>query len=282
MFGYLVADAGLMSEAQDARYRACYCGLCRSLKARHGQIPRLTLNYDMTFLVLLLSSMYEEPEQSGNGTCIAHPRQARDWWMNDATGYAADMNVALAYLKCMDDWDDDANPIALAEAGLLKKAYKGICESYPRQCSAMEKGIADLRAIEKSGEDRPDAAAECFGYLMGELLVYKDDRWAATLRALGNALGRFIYVMDACMDLDSDTFRNSYNPFRRYYGLLDNEQRFRDILKMILGECLMEFDRLPLVQDVQLMQNILCAGLWAQFNKKYSNKKGPVDESGPV
>jgi hypothetical protein len=108
---------------------------------------------------------------------------------------------------------------------------------------------------------------------MAELFVYRDDRWAGELRATGHALGRFIYLMDACMDLDKDTLHNSYNPFRRYYGLNDNEPRFRDILKMQLGECVWHFDMLPLVQDVGLMKNILCTGLWAKFDSKFSKRK---------
>ena len=104
---------------------------------------------------------------------------------------------------------------------------------------------------------------------MAELFVYKEDRWADTLRHMAHALGRFLYLMDACMDLDSDTLHNNYNPFRRYYRCPDNEQRFRDILKMQLGECVFYFDKLPLVQDAGLLKNILCAGLWARFDRKF-------------
>ena len=55
MFGYLTADISALSREQYQRYKACYCGLCRSLSQRHGQLSRLTLNYDVTFLILLLS-----------------------------------------------------------------------------------------------------------------------------------------------------------------------------------------------------------------------------------
>ena len=107
---------------------------------------------------------------------------------------------------------------------------------------------------------------------MEELFVFREDRWSEPLRHMAFALGKFIYLMDACMDLDGDTAHNRYNPFRRYYRLPDNEQRFRDILKMQLGECVYYFDRLPLVQDAGLLKNILCVGLWTQFNNKYSRK----------
>ena len=107
MFGYLVADTGTLSEEQFARYRSCYCGLCRSIRERHGQQAGLSLTYDMAFLVLLLSSLYEPEEREGEGTCMPHPVKARDYWQNEITAYAADLNTALAYLKCLDDWEDD-------------------------------------------------------------------------------------------------------------------------------------------------------------------------------
>ena len=272
MFGYLSAAPEKLTEEQLLRYRAGYCGLCRCLKERHGELSRLSLNYDMTFLVLLLGSLYEPEERSGAGTCYMHPKEPRGFFINTATEYAADMNIALFYLKCRDDWQDDVNPISLAEAGLLKKKYGAISQRYPRQCAAMEACMARLSSLEQAKIEDPDAAAAAFGELMAEVLVLREDRWSGCLRAMGRALGGFIYVMDACMDLDADAFFGRYNPFRRYYGLRDNEQRFRDILKMLLGECLFHFDRLPLVQDAELLKNILCAGLWAKFDKKFSDK----------
>lgn len=282
MFGYLIASQELLSQEEYDRYRACYCGLCHSLKLRHGQLSRLTLNYDMTFLVMLLSSLYEPEELAGENVCLVHPKAPRQWWRSQVSDYAADMNLALAYLKCLDDWQDDGNIAARAQAALLKSAYDKVCIQYPRQCAAIEQAMEQLHEIEQSKAEAADEAADCFGSLMGEVLVFKEDRWSDTLRSMGRELGRFIYVMDACMDLDSDTLHNRYNPFRRYYRLPDNQQRFRDILKMILGQCLMSFDRLPLVQDVNILKNILCSGLWLQFNKKYSDKKEPSDDSGSV
>ena len=269
MFGYLTADTATLTEEQLKRYQACYCGLCRSLEKRHGQLSRLTLNYDMTFLVLLLSSLYEPGETAGEGTCIRHPKTPQPWINDEVCDYAADVNLALAYLKCLDDWEDEGSLLALTQARVLRPGYETVQKAYPRQCAAMEQALKALPAIEKENLEAPDAAAACFGRLMAELFVYREDRWADTLRHMAHALGRFIYLMDACMDLDSDTLHNSYNPFRRYYRRSDNEQRFRDILKMQLGECVFYFDKLPLVQDAGLLKNILCAGLWARFDRKF-------------
>ncbi len=280
MFGYLVAAQEELTEEQFERYRACYCGLCRAIQDRHGAVARLSLTYDMTFLTLLLSSLYEPEELMGEGTCLPHPRRARAWWRSEFTDYAADMNVALAYLKCLDDWEDDSNPAALAESRLFKAGYEKAKEAWPRQCEAIERSLETLHRLEREKCSEPDAPADCFGELMGAIFVLRDDRWSESLYGLGFSLGRFLYVMDACMDLNADTIRNRFNPFRRYYGLSDNAQRFEDILKMILGEALFHFDRLPLVQDAGLMQNILCSGLWTQFNSRY--KKVTSDGTGPV
>lgn len=273
MFGYLTADTAALTEQQLQRYQACYCGLCRSLEKRHGQLSRLTLNYDMTFLVLLLSSLYEPVETAGENTCLRHPKALRPWLNSEICDYAADMNLALAHLKCLDDWADEGSLLALSQARVLRHGYEWVQKAYPRQCGAITQALEELQAIEKENREAPDEAAACFGRLMAELFVYREDRWADTLRNMAHALGRFIYLMDACMDLEGDTFHNRYNPFRRYYGLQDNEQRFRDILKMQLGECVFYFDKLPLVQDVGLLKNILCAGLWARFDRKFSNRK---------
>ena len=281
MVGYLIAAASSLTEEERIRYKATYCGLCRTLKDRHGQISRLTLNYDMTFLILLLQSLYEPEEKSGVETCIAHPREKREWWRSEISDYAADMNVALAYLNRLDDWRDDGSVLALAESGILKKAYQETAEKYPRQCAAMEQSIMELSYLEKNGIEDPDAAAATFGHLLGSVFVWREDRWQEPLYRLGDSLGRFIYLLDAAVDLEKDAYKDSYNPFRKYYGL-DNEERFRDILKIFLADAIIQFDFLPLVKDVGLMKNILCSGLWTVFDEKFRLKRGNKNGSGSV
>ena len=281
MFGYLKADLQRLTEAQAARYQAVYCGLCFSLKRRHGQLSRLTLNYDLSFLTLLLGSLYEPEEETEEGCCVVHPLKSRCRLYTEMSDYAADMNLMLAYLKCWDNWHDEGSLLAAVQAGFLHESYKRLAVQYPRQFRAMQDSLKALQELEKNRCEDADAAANSFGMLMAELLVYREDRWSETLRAMGMALGRFIYVMDAAMDLDSDTIHNSFNPFRRYYGL-DNEQRFRDILKMLLSDCVYYFDKLPLVKDADLLKNILCFGLWQQFDARYLKQKGTADVSGPI
>ena len=277
MFGYILADLDALTPEQKERYRACYCGLCRTLKERHGELSRLTLNYDMTFLVLLLSSMYEPGERSSCGRCVIHPVKKRSWWRSKYSDYAADMNVALAYYNCLDDWQDEHKFLSYAEAKALQRGWNKAKTAWPRQCEAMESSLAELFAIEKERSAGPDAAANCFGRLMGELFVREEDHWAESFRRFGQALGRFIYMMDACVDLEKDKKRGGYNPLLLMERGDMNEQEKLAMLKMLIGECVIEFEKLPLLQDVDIMRNILYSGVWVQY-RLARKKRGDMED----
>ena len=64
MFGFVRPYLADLSEEEKSRYRAVYCGLCRTLNDQYGLMGRIGLNYDMTFLTLLLNSLYEPEETS--------------------------------------------------------------------------------------------------------------------------------------------------------------------------------------------------------------------------
>ena len=282
MFGYVVADLGALTPEQLARYRGAYCGLCRCLGERHGALSRLTLNYDMTFLVLLLNAMYEPEETAGTGRCLPHPVHERPWWRSRFTDYAADMNVALAYHSCMDDWHDDRRVLPRAEAELLRAHRETVAAAWPAQCRAVEACMAEIAAVERAESDDPDAAANSFGRLMGTLFTPEPDSfWSGGMRAFGEALGRFIYLMDACVDLERDRRRGSYNPLLRA-GWDERSAADRlTLLKMQIGESTAAFERLPIVRDADILRNVLYSGVWTQYEvqrRKNEKRRTSQDE----
>lgn len=107
MFGYVTIAAGALTQEQRERYRAYYCGLCHALKHRYGALGCMTLSYDITFLYLLLSSLYEPDEIRGTARCLPHPFRPHAYVQSELCDYCCDMNLALAYHKCLDDWHDD-------------------------------------------------------------------------------------------------------------------------------------------------------------------------------
>ena len=268
MFGYVIANLEGLTQAQKDRYKGCYCGLCRVLKQRHGFSGRLTLTYDMTFLVLLLSALYEADEERGMEVCPAHPLRKHFYWQTRYTEYAADMNVVLAYNNCRDDWQDDGSALKYWEAEALSRQCAAVRARWPRQCAAIEQCMAELSEIEQADTGDPDAAANCFGRLMGELFV-TDELWDDRLRPFGEALGRFIYLLDAVIDLPEDLRHGRYNPLRT----LPQDADLHALLTMLLGECSAVFEALPVLQDVELLRNILYSGVWLRYEVAMKKRK---------
>ena len=125
MFGYVVVNKPELKFREFDVYRAYYCGLCHSLSKRHGLSGQLTLSYDMTFLVILLSSLYEPEHSVTSKRCIVHPIKRQNIISSEFTDYVADMNVIISYFKCLDDWHDDRSVLKLAYSKLLKKGSIG-------------------------------------------------------------------------------------------------------------------------------------------------------------
>ena len=81
------------------------------------------------------------------------------------------------------------------------------------------------------------------------------------------ALGRFIYFADAAIDYRKDLKNKSYNPFIAMNTGEDWKQ-WEEYLVLELGRCADYFERLPLVQDKALLDNILYSGVWLAYRQK--------------
>ena len=272
MFGYVTANMKELSKEQQLRYNGVYCGICRSIRGSASQTARLGLSYDMAFLALLLMSLYEPEEVTGDRACMLHPCRKRTWVDNEYIRYAADMNVALAYYNAQDNVEDDGSLLSKGMMSVFGKGLPAIQEKYPRQCAAMEHCIRDLRRLEKENCANPDLPASCFGALMAELLCCQEDLWADTLRQMGMALGRFIYLMDAAADYRRDQKKHKYNPFLAM-GTGEDIAKWEQYLVLEMARCTEMFEMLPLVQDKPLLDLILYSGVWIHFERLRGRKQ---------
>jgi len=272
MFGYVVANVDALTPEEKSIYREYYCGLCHELGSRHGSISRITLTYDMTFLILLLSSLYNIEEKRENERCVPHLIKKHSYVVNDITSYAADMNMALVYYNKMDDWQDDRNITAFLEAGMFKRECLRIESQYPRQCGTIKECLKELSYLEKADELNPDLPAACFGRLMGEIFVFKEDEYSEALRSFGFALGKFIYIMDACLDLKKDIKEGNYNPM-----IMQSSEDFKDILNLLMADCVNEYNRLPISRNKGIIDNILYSGVWIRYEAARKKSKEVSD-----
>lgn len=273
MFGYIVVHKPELKVREYEVYQACYCGLCRSLRRRHGRLGQMTLSFDMTFLAILLTGLYEPKTKKGIGRCLTHPVHRRPYQENRYYDYAADMNVALTYYKCLDDWQDEHALSRLLYAFLLRGRMKKLKGLYGARLQKMEKLLLDLRRLEKQNICDIDKAAGLFGAIMAELFVYQKDEWEEKLQRMGFFFGKFIYLMDAYEDIEEDLKKRRYNPLAERYRKASFEQDCEKILKMMMAEASRAFERLPILQDAEILRNILYAGVWTRYRQIRQERK---------
>lgn len=218
MFGYILPEKPELKVKEYEMFRAYYCGICKALGRRSGQLSRLTLNYDTTFLAVLLSSVSDESLEIRNEVCIAHPVTKRHVILNNSiVEYAADMNIMLTYLKLKDDWQDDRSAISGTAMVALRRSFMKARRKNREKSERIEAGLRKLSQLERQGCDSLDMVAEPFAGIMEEIMAYPplcvDEGMSKILRWIGYNVGKWIYIIDAYDDLEKDFQKKSYNPF---------------------------------------------------------------------
>ena len=273
MFGYVVMNKPEIKFKDFDMYRSFYCGLCRELRERYGISGQITLSYDMTFVILLLSALYEPPTRKGTTRCIVHPVRKQTVRKNAITEYGADMNIFLTYYKCKDDWNDEKKILSLAYGKLLESKEKKSEQQWKKKIDVIISCLNELSEMEQEGETDIDRVSGCFGRIMAEIFAYREDVWEPTLRRMGFYLGKFIYLMDAYDDVEKDIKSGSYNPFKKAY--LDDPafaDDCRSLLTLMMSECSREFEQLPILLHAEILRNVLYSGVWSRYTAVTSER----------
>ncbi len=266
MFGYIIANKGELKFREFDVYHSYYCGLCRELKEACGIRGQITLNYDMAFLALLLTGLYEPKTKAEMEKCTVRPLKRQEARRNLCTSYAADMNLLLAYYQCRDDWKDDKKLTKYALYRLLSGYYRELQEKYPQKVSAIETNMKRLYQGERKNCQNIDKMAGYFGNVLGEVFAWKKDEWEEALRRIGFYLGKFVYLCDAYEDIEEDEKSGNFNPLRDLQEKGNFEEECQQILTMMMAECCREFEKLPVIENVSILRNILYSGVWSRYS----------------
>ena len=284
MLGYVIINKNELKDEELELYNGYYCGVCKSIGKRHGQFPRLALSYDIVFLALILSSLNEFPLRVEKEHCILHPIDRKPVVYDDAAvDYAADMLLILAYHNFLDDKKDEHRVRGALGSSMLKGSYQVLAKSYPDICSEIEKNIEKLSELEKEKSGSLDLTCEAFGKVLESVFMGynppKDDSPIASLisnsekvnseneknkrilSALGLALGKWIYLMDAMDDFEKDKKSGSYNP------LIYREKEREGVEELIynyLGDISKAVDLLDIRKNNGIIDNIIWNGLRAR------------------
>ena len=293
MFGYIVPLKPELKIKDYYTFKGYYCGLCFNIKKQFGNIPRLFLNYDMTFLAIFLDGLSKDKIQTKKITCITHPFKKKVIIINnDALKYASNISIALAYYKQLDDVNDNHS--------IKSKILKNLLTPYKNKLSAkindslliIENNLKRLYNYEKDlNFSSLDEVSYPFAIIVGKLIenyphTLKNDSpdLRNELYNFGYFLGKWIYIIDAFDDLKKDIEDNKFNPINilynknneKYDTIKDNVKSITDMTLLNCGYSLSELIKsLDFNKNKDILDNIINLGIIHKYNvidKKYQKE----------
>ncbi len=250
MFGYVRPEKPILLMRDFALYKSVYCGLCKALGRRYGQISRAAVTFDMTFLAIVLMAFAPEDPRIREEGCILNPIKKKPIMVdNTILDYVADLSCLLAYASARDNALDDQPIRGTAETLLFLRAGKKAKRFQPEAACSISESLEALSELEK-GEPSFEAAS-VFGRLISELTsigfdvvaklwqnrssengckmpsdqeeaqpISPDDTdgketsfYRYMIGEAMRALGQWVYLIDAIDDLEKDRKKKNWNPF---------------------------------------------------------------------
>lgn len=281
MFGYVKTDMPNMYVKDTVLYKAMYCGLCKGIGCSCGAKGRLLLNYDLTFLSLLLHNILNVDVEIEKQRCIIHQIKKRPVAVPDEiTKRIASLNVILAHHKFNDDVIDSGKG-RFARA-FFNSAYKKAKRNEPILDQIVDKYYKKLLEYEKTNGDSIDLAADPFAMMMQEVVkVLVGEKVDDVILSLAYDLGKWVYLMDALDDFNKDKKKHNFNVFVNSYPNIENKESLVKeksseiifIFGSILNSINLATKKLQFNFNHDLIDNILLRGLPLQTKQVMESRK---------
>ena len=274
MFGYLKPDNPYLYLKDETLYKALYCGICKSIGKICGQIPRMTLTFDMAFMSAISHNILGVDVSINKERCIAHHIRKRPVAKpDDISLKLGAVNVLLAYYKVKDDILDENK--GGFKSSILKKGYKKAKKLYPKIDEIISECYLDLRGLETKNCDSIDIVCDPFARMLEQISteVFCDKATKYT-KGLFYALGKWIYLIDALDDYDKDVKNKSYNVFVNAYNSADFKSLIGEhkndiffVFSGIFSQIAENFKNIEMKYNADLVVNILTRGIPVTTNK---------------
>ncbi|WP_315067524.1 DUF5685 family protein [uncultured Clostridium sp.] len=283
MFGYVTPLKAEMKVKDFARFKCYYCGLCCHIKKEFGNMPRLSLNYDMTFLGLLLDALNPEELEVAHHRCSLHPTEKKIIITNNrALAYAAAMNISLSYYKLLDDVYDDKNFKSKFLSTLLSPYTRKFSTPILEINDKLKQCLDKLSILENNKsfiyiDEISDPFSDLVGILLRDYpyeLIDDSVELRSILYNLGYSIGKWIYLIDALDDLKSDMEKGKFNPINFLYN--KNSLPYDKFIESVKPKieftilncgysCKENLDKLNLNRNNDILYNIIELGLMDKY-----------------
>ena len=266
MTGYIRPVESELKVREFEVYNSYYCGLCKEIGETYGQVSRLMLNHDMTFLALFLGGLTGGKDRIEMRHCIIHPvkkKPVED--LEQAIKYACDMLMILGYEKHQDDVQDHEKSTAAGRLVRLKAKYRIASDLHPGIAEQVHEHFQALYEFEKKGKSDIRQMATCFGEGLAAVFtgygMQEDLR--RVVRDFALNLGKWLYLIDIMDDLESDLMNGRFNPLIDQ-GFQSRKQAVSMMEKAMyyyLDEMCKAYDLLPFRKNKEILDNIVFLGL---------------------
>lgn len=269
MFGYINILKDELKIKDYNIFRAFYCGLCKTQGKLFGNLSRISLSYDFTFLAILLSSLETDGYEYISGRCMLHPFQKRKIVkQQNVLEYCSYMSTALTYYKIKDDIHDNTFSKKAIAYPIFAPHMKKISKKYEDKLKVIQDNLDRLEQYEKSNVKNIDLTSDTFGKIMEEIFDFNETNSVA-LRILGYNIGKWLYTADAADDYENDIKNNCFNPFSSKEEISDIEP----VIWYNLSEAAKAYELLTIIRNKELLDNIMYLSLNATTTSIINNIK---------
>jgi len=284
MFGYIRPQTSELKVRQHEKYKAIYCGLCKSLGKNCSQASRLGLQYDMAAFAYLIAELSGDTFEITNQTCVAHPLNRRPMSHDNKTlKYCAHITSLLAYNKLDDMWIDEKKIYAPVGKTLFKSGYKKSVRNYSDLDIEMTNQLDKLHGYESSAENCIDYPASTTANIMesiGYNAPIEDEGTKRILSQLLKNLGIWIYLADAVDDASEDIKNNNYNPLLKDGKIIKSSVELtKDVMTYALVQATKARDLLPLKDAGEFIDNIIYLSLPSVTEKIFNDLNLYIDKN---
>ncbi len=281
MYGYVIPPKNV-TPAELGLFNAFYCGLCLTTGKLMGQKARFTVNYDMTFLNVLLHDLTSQDVKFELRACVAQPIKKKSVVAdNPLSVKVAAANILLSYYKALDGViDGEGLKYKLAKKS-LEKAYEIAKKILPQADEIISGGYEKLRKFEDAATVGLDKVSDAFATIMKDVaqLLLGEKASENALRLIYN-VGKFVYIADALDDVDEDYKAKRYNPFLALFHyetrakfISENEEFLKFAFNSTINRIIECFNSLTFTQSYDLLKRVVYYGLREKTKELFSSKK---------
>ncbi len=295
MYGLLKPANHLLSCEEKKVYSRVYCGQCAALNDNFGYLSRITTSYDAAFFGLLIAAQQDKPALIEKRWCAIAPIKKKVCSSIDpATKVSAALAVTFAGMKIKDKQQEKKSRFWTRVDGFLSPTMSKATDilSFHRISNMLvAETLNAQQCIEKARAGNILNYAAPTSRLLSQLMsatavIAGCPENSEILTQIGHALGRVIYLVDACVDLSDDMAKKEFNALVATYGKdgklqLETGARITGLIVQKLKEIRELLPKIELKHHKAIIENILITGLPLMIRQQLSASVKKISKTQP-